>query len=295
MKNSAQLVTESEKWEVVSDFTRSPTSPWDIPFPDDGLVRSEAVFNETGAVFGVSVYRFSHDEARFVLRGNSETAQDLQSSLAVAERLARELGCRALVTQEKLRPDWLEAERIFRASGFAQLDASLIFECPFETLAERSTRIMRALRRRSAIPKEAQVTSLRAGRKIARSILGEALLMDGFDFDNRLTAAAAKHISEDYSQLVWLGDTLLGIILVAPTPEEHVYEIPIRFIVPPYRQSWVNALLIDSCVTRGEAMSATAIRFNANADTHGETIRLAEQAAGKLIAASHRYGKRILC
>jgi hypothetical protein len=295
MKNSAQLASEPDKWEIVSGFTRFQKSLWDIPFPNDDRVLSEAFLSEADAAYGVSVYRFSNDEARFVLRGNLETAQDLEASLAIAEKLAHELGCRELVTQEKLRPDWLEAEHTFGALGFAQLDASLIFECPFGKLAERSARVMRALQRRNGIPKEAQVTSLKAGRKIARSILEEALLMDGFDFDNRLTAAAAKHISEDYSQLVWLGDTLLGIILVAPTSEENVYEIPIRFIVPSYRQSWVNALLIDSCVIRGEARSATAIRFNANADTHRETIRLAKHAGGTLIASSHRYGKRILC
>ena len=215
--------------------------------------------------------------------------------LAKAEELARQLGCCELVTQEKMRPDWFDAERVFKTDGFRQLDASLIFECPFDKLASRSTRIMQALRRRGAIPEKARVTDLREGRRLARSTLEEALLMDGFDFDNRLTAGATKFISEDYSQLVWLDRTLLGIILVAPTQDEDVYEIPIRFIMPAYRQTWVNALLIHSCVERGEAMSAKAIRFNANADTHRETIRLAEQASGTLIASSHRYGKPLPC
>ena len=294
-RDTVQAPADLTAWEYASDDFLAAAVSWDIPFPASGRIVSQIRLKQGVAAYGVSVYCFSADVARFVIRGDLTDAEDLMACLAKADKLARQLGCCELVTQEKMRPDWLGTERVFRAGGFRQLDASFIFECPFNQLAIRSTRVMKILKQRGAIPREARVTDLREGRKLARFILEEALLMDGYDFDNRLEPGATKYISETYSQLVWLGSTLLGIILVAPTQDQDIYEIPIRFIMPSHRQTWVNALLIQSCVQRGEVMSAKAIRFNANADTHRETIRLAEQAGGTLIASSHRYGKSLPC
>ena len=278
---------------VDSGFVRSASTPYDIPFATRGEVISDVFWRGREPIYGVSVYRFSRDEARLVVRGDLAYPQDLQACLARAEASAAALGCSRLVTQEKLRSDWLDAESVCRADGFAQLDTSLVFECPFDLLAERSKRVVNALERRNAIPATASVTSLMEGHDQARAMLDEASIMDDFDFDSRLAAGSTKPLSAEYSQLVWLGEMLVGIILVAPTPVDAVYEIPIRFIASSHRQTWVNTLLIHSCVQYGEAYAARAIRFNANPETHQETISLARSIHGRHVATSHRYGKTL--
>lgn len=272
-------------------FTRCATLPYDTPFAALDDVISDVRWRDHEAVCGVSVYRFSDDEARFVVRGELGDPEDLRACITHAEASALALGCSRLVTQEKLRSDWLAAESVCYAEGFVQLDTSLVFECPFTPLASRSKRAVHALERREAIPAAASVTSLKEGMSAARNMLNAASIMDDFDFDSRLAAHSTKPVSAQYSRLVWLDDALIGIVLVAPTPVDAVYEIPVRFIAPSYRQTWVNTLLIHSCVQYGEAYAAEAIRFNANPEMHQETISLANSIRGQHIATSHRYGK----
>lgn len=266
---------------------------WEVSFPRDEELRFEQFHHGLSRIFGIVVYRFTETEARFVLRGDLESGEDLVACLTAGEALARQLKCRELVTHEKLRPDWLDAAVLMKQGGFEPLDESWVFECPFALFAERLNRLMQVLDRNRAVPKEARVTDLTAGIDLARTLLEEARLMDGFDFDHRLKPRVAKPISADYSQLVWVGETLAGVILVAPAREDGTYEIPIRYIIPAYRQTWVNALLIHSCVKRGEILGAATVRFNANSKTHHETIRLAEQAGCVRVASSHRYGKSL--
>lgn len=266
---------------------------WAISFPSDTNLRNRSFKGSEGNEFGVATYRFSKHEARFLLRGEFAESDELNRCLEQATAFARELGCSDLVTQEKIRADWVEAKALFRANGFRQIDESWIFECSFSALSKRINRIMQLLQRRRTIPDNVHITDLNSGRALVRAILDEALLMDGFDFDHRLTAGGAKRISAANSQLVWQNELLLGIILVAPTGVENVYEIPIRFVAADARRSWVNALLIYSCVRQGESSGAETIRFNANADAHKETILLAEQAGGSHVATSNRYQKAV--
>lgn len=264
---------------------------WEISFPPDKNLRWTVFQAEFGRKYGVVIYQFSESETRFVLRGNLQATEDLVACLKVGEEYARQFKSSELVTQEKIRPDWLDIKNIFLQCGFSALDESLVFECPFGPFVERLNRMMHILERNCAVPNEARVTDLAEGRELAGTILEQVRLMDRFDFDHRLSPGAAKPISAEYSQLVWVGKTLAGIILVAPTEADGIYEIPVRYIIPAYRQTWVNALLIHSCVKRGEMMGATIIRFNANSKTHHETIHLATQAGCVLVATSHRYGK----
>jgi hypothetical protein len=266
---------------------------WDVSFPRNENLRSEIFHAGVTRCYGIVVYRFSETEARFVLRGDLLSGEDLVACLAAGEALARQLKCCELVTHEKLRPDWFDTAVLLKDGGFRPLDESWIFECPFALFAERLNRIMQVLVRNSAVPTDARVTDLTEGFALARTLLEEARLMDGFDFDHRLMSGVAKPISSVYSQLVWIGETLAGVILVAPACDDGTYEIPIRYIIPAYRQTWVNALLIHSCVKRGELLGAATVRFNANSKTHHETIRLAEQAGCVRIASSHRYGKSL--
>lgn len=282
----------ASSWPLQSAESAVP-GHWEIPFPLDQGTHVMVYQTRSTRNFGVIVHRFDESEARFILRGVHECADDLVACLQAGEEFARRLGCRVLVTQEKVRPDWLDAGNILSQAGFEALDESWIFECPFALFARRANRIMQVLLRSGAIPDEARTTDLKEGKALARKLLEDARLMDGFDFDHRLDPAATKPISAEHSQLVWVGSTLVGIILVAPTGDDGVYEIPIRFIIPAFRRTWVNAALIHACVKRGEALGAATVRFNANSKTHHETIRLAEQAGCVRIATVHRYGKQV--
>lgn len=289
---SGQTMTRVSGPTRGSEVTTLPED-WPASFPLNDRSRY-LVYRAGGArQIGVVVYRFTDSEARFVLRGDLASGDELTACLEASEELAGQLACRALVTQEKIRPDWLEAAHIFARRGFAPLDESWIFACPFESFAKRSHRLMQILVRHGAIPDKARVTNLDQGRSLARGILEDALLMDGFDFEHRLEAGASRLISAEHSQLVWVGEQLAGIILVAPTADDGTYEIPVRYVAANYRQTWVNAVLVHSCVQRGEMMGATTIRFSANAQTHHETMRLAEQAGCVRVATSHRYGKEL--
>ena len=266
---------------------------WKIPFPlgnDIGIALFDA---DSTRRFGIVVYRFSESEARFVLRGNLDSGEDLITCLKAGEDIARQLESRQLVTQEKFLPDWLDAANVFKGCGFESIDESWSFECPFAPFAERSNRIMKILERHGAVPKDARVSGIAEGREQVRAILQKARLLDGFDFDQHLKIDGGGSISNDYSRLVWVGQTLAGIILVAPTGQDGIFEIPIRYIIPSYRKTWVNAVLIHSCIKRGEVMGAATIRFSANSKTHRETIRLAKKAGCVRVAASHRYGQQL--
>lgn len=266
---------------------------WEIPFPLDQGLKLMVYQTQSARSFGIIVYRFDESEARFILRGDHESGDDLVACLQAAEEFASQLGCQALVTQEKIRPDWLDAANIFVESGFEPLDESWIFQCPFEPFEKRVNRIMELLMRNGAIPVDARTSDLNEGMSLARGLLADARLMDGFDFDHRLSAAATKPISAEHSKLVWVGSKLVGIILVAPTGDDGTYAIPVRYIIPAYRRTWVNAALIHSCVKNGKTEAAVTVRFNANSKTHHETIHLAKQAGCVRIALVHRYGKRL--
>lgn len=268
-------------------------SQWEVSFPKGEDLRWLVFEAAQARRFGMVIYRFSNEEARFIFRGEFEYQNELVACLAEAEQIVRELGCSQLVTQEKIRPEWLEADRVMKSNGFEQLDQSWVLECPFTPFEKRLNRIMSALQINGSIPKEARVSDLQEGMNLARVLLEEASLMDGFEFDALLGASATKHVSAAYSQLVWVGQTLAGIILVAPTATEGTYEIPIRFILPAFRQTWVNTLLLHACVQQGVRLGATTIRFNANAKTHRETMRLAEMAGCVRTASLHRYGKKL--
>lgn len=288
-----ERVELANRWPRHSEESAIPKH-WEIPFPQDQSLQVMVYQTRSARNFGIIVHHFNESEARFILRGDHEVGDDLVACLQTGEEFARLLGCQDLVTQEKINPDWLDAAKLFVQSGFVSLDESWIFQCPFEPFANRVNRIMEILMRNGAIPDEARTSDLNEGKSLARKLLADARLMDGFDFDHRLDGAATKPISAEHSKLVWVGSNLVGIILVAPTGDDGTYEIPVRYIIPSYRRTWVNAALIHSCVKNGENVAAATVRFNANSITHHETIHLAEQAGCVRIASVHRYGKRLL-
>ena len=266
---------------------------WKIPFPTGNDIRFALFDADPARRFGIVVYRFSESETRFVIRGNLDSREDLVTCLKAGEGISRQLKSRQLVTQENFLPDWLDAANVFKECGFVSIDESWSFECPFAPFAERSNRIMQNLVRHGAVPKDARVSGISEGREQVRAILEKARLLDGFDFDQHLKIDKGGSISNDYSRLVWVGQTLAGIILVAPTGQDGIFEIPVRYIIPSYRKTWVNAFLIHSCIKRGEAMGAATIRFSANSKTHHETICLAKKVGCVRVAASHRYGQQL--
>jgi len=266
---------------------------WDVAFPPDEKTRFTMLDTDSARAVGVVVRQYTALEARFVVRGDLNSEEDLIICLAEAEKIAYQLGCRLLTTQEKVHPDWFNALKIFKSRGFKAIDESWTFNGPFVSFADRSRRVAAVLDHKNAIPKEARVTNLTEGQERVRVLLNETLMMDDFEFDNRLKSNALKPISAAYSQIAWHGQKIVGVLLVAPTVDSGVFEIPIRYVLPDYRQTWVNAQLIFECVKYGESLGAEFIQFEANTKFHHETLYLAKKAGCKRVAVFNRFEKQL--
>lgn len=265
-----------------------------VPFPAGGTVCAPVTLSESRlALVCVHLFDRKSGEARFLLRGDVADEADLGKCLVQAESLALSLGAVFLVSQEKVCAGFAKAPTTFRAAGFEELDESWTFECPFTSLAVRGERVYNALRAKDAIPENISVDSVDNRFSEVRFILDNSRMMDSFDFDARLSGASPMPISRAHSRVVCHRTELVGILLVALCEKAGTYEVPTRWVSAKARRSWVNAALLHSCIAQGRELGAEFIRFNANAENHRETIRLAEHANGTRIGCSHRYGKRI--
>ena len=267
------------------------SQPWDVAFPSDQRTIFSRYMTESNRYIGVVVRRYTSFEARFVVRGDLDSKEDLAFCLSAAEKKAQQLGCCVLSTQERIIPEWLDALNTFQQHGFEIVDESWLFTGPFNSFASRIRRIESALHQKNAIPAEARVSSLKEGIQFARSLLNDSLMIDDFEFDNRIKLGALKPISTTYSQIAWYGNKIVGVLLVATTPNERLYDIPIRYVLPEFRQKWVNALLISECVKHGEKIGAEFIQFEANSKSHTETFALAEKTGCKRTSVFNRFQK----
>ena len=265
--------------------------PWDVAFPSDQRTSFSRYMVESNRYIGAVVHRYTESEARFVLRGDLHSKEELAFCLSAAEKKARQLGCFVLSTQERVNPEWLEASNTFEKQGFEIVDESWLFTGPFDSFASRIRRIEFLLHQKNLIPTEARISSLKEGIQYARALLNDSLMMDDFEFDNRIRVSAPKPISTVYSQIAWYGNKVVGVLLVATTPNERLYDIPIRYVLPEFRQKWVNALLISECVKHGEKIGAELIQFEANSKSHTETFALATKTGCERIAVFNRFQK----
>lgn len=259
----------------------------------DENTRSFQHFVGSNRCIGTVVRRYTETEARFILRGDLNSKDDLAFCLSAAEDAAQQMGCKVLSTQERVDPKWLDATNTFQAQGFKVVDESWVFMGPFHSFATRIERIESLLHQKCLIPKEARVSSLIEGLQPARALLNETLIMDDFEFDNRLRDGASKPISTTYSQIAWCGQKIVGVLLIATTPEKSLYDIPVRYVHPDFRQSWVNALLIAASVKHGEKIGAKFIQFEANSRFHTETLALAEKTGCQRVAVFNRFQKTL--
>ena len=265
--------------------------PWDVAFPLDERTSFSRYMTEPNRYIGAVVRRYTSFEARFVLRGDLNSKEDLAFCLSVAEKKARQFGCRVLSTQERVNPEWLDALNTFQDQGFKIIDESWLFTGPFNSFASRIRRIESLLDQKKAIPQEARVSSLKEGIQFARAILNDSLMMDDFEFDNSIKFGALKPISTTYSQIAWYGNKIVGVLLVATTLDDRLFDIPIRYVLPEFRQKWVNALLISACVRHGEKIGAEFIQFEANSKSHTETFALAKKTGCTRVAIFNRFQK----
>ena len=257
---------------------------------DENTHSSKYLINSNRCI-GTIVRRYTKSEARFILRGDLNSKDDLAFCLSAAEKSAQQMGCTILSTQERVDPKWLDATTTFQAQGFKMVDKSWVFTGPFRSFSARIGHIESLLHQKRLIPKDARVSSLSEGLPLARALLNETLIMDDFEFDNRLRDGASKPISTMYSQIAWYGQQIVGVLLIATTPDKNLYDIPVRYVHPDFRQSWVNALLISASVKHGEEIGAKFIQFEANPKSHTETLALAEKTGYKRVAVFNRFQK----
>ncbi len=265
--------------------------PWDVAFPPDESTIFLRYTTRHNRSIGAVVRRYTPLEARFVLRGDLSTKEDLAFCLSAAEKTARQFGCSVLSTQDRIDPDWLDALTTFQDHGFSIVDESWLFTGPFNAFASRIRRMESLLWKKYAIPAEARVSSLNEGIQIARALLNDSFMMDDFEFDNGIQIGSLKPISMAYSQLAWYGNKIVGVLLVATTPDARLYDIPIRYVLPEFRRKWVNAVLISECVKHGEKIGAEFIRFEANSKNHIETLALAKKTGCQRVAIFNRFQK----
>lgn len=265
--------------------------PWNVAFPSDQRTSFSRYMIGPDRYIGTVVRRYTSFEARFVLRGDLDSKEDLAFCLSAAEQKARQLGCCVLSTQERVNPEWLDALNTFEAQGFEIADESWLLKGPFNSFASRIRRIESLLHQKNAIPKEARVSSLKEGIQSARALLNDSLMMDDFEFDNRVKPGALKPISTEYSKIAWHGNRIVGVLLVAITPDKGLYDVPIRYVIPEFRQKWVNALLISEGVRHVEKIGAEFVQFEANSISHTETLALAEKSGCQRVAIFNRFRK----
>lgn len=274
------------------DFDLAQQS-WNISFPSDDKTKSTTFISVTNENIGVIVRKYTSHEARFVLRGNIISSLDLIRLLVAAEELSSSFGCRFLTTQEQIPVLWLDSTRTFCTQGFNVIDESWTYMGPFKPFADRAFHIKQKLFEKNIVPFNAKTTSLFNYKAKIRALLNTSLMMDDFEFDNAIKITYHSPISLLYSQIAWHGHKIVGVLLVASSPEDGVFEIPIRYILPEYRKSWVNALLIAGCVKYGDVSGAKFIKFDANTKTHHETMMLAKKTDCKKIATFNRFQKNL--
>lgn len=266
---------------------------WDIAFPADHQTIVVLFTSKTNSFFGVVVRQFNKQEARFVIRGELFSERDLVDCLQEAEKTALLMGCRILTTQEKIETQWLNSFNIFLKYSFKSINESIYFEGPFKSFADRILKVESVIINKKVLPKGARITSLAEGQQQARTLLHNNLMMDDFEFDNRLKHDAFSPLSKTYSQLAWNEDEIIGVLLVAKTKMDELFDIPIRYVIPTYRQTWVNTFLIAACVKHGYQANAKFIRFEANLILHQETLSLAKKTGCQITKNFSRFEKHL--
>lgn len=266
---------------------------WDIAFPVDHQSIVVLFISDTNLYFGIVVRRFNVHEARFVIRGDLTSDEDLYSCLQEAEKTALSLGCSVLITQEKIEINWLNSFDLFLKCSFKSIHQTAYFEGSFNLFAERILKVESALRRRRSLPKGARITCLVEGQQQARALLHSTLMMDDFEFDNRIKKEASSPISIFFSQLAWNDNDIVGVLLVAKTTTDDLFDIPIRYVIPSLRHTWVNTFLIAACVRLGIQANAKLIRFEANLVAHQETLSLAKKTGCKMTKNFSRFEKHL--
>lgn len=266
---------------------------WDIAFPADHQSVVVLFVSDTNLSFGVVVRRFSEHEARFVIRGDPTSDLDLYYCLREAENTALSLGCRTLLTQEKIEINWLNSLELFLKCSFNSINETASFEGPFNLFAERILKAESVLLQKRLLPKGARITCLAEGQQQARALLHNTLMMDDFEFDNRIKSNASSPLSPSFSQLAWNHNDIVGILLVARTTTAELFHIPIRYVIPSFRHTWVNTFLLAASVRLGIQENAKSLRFEANLVAHQETLSLAKKMGCKMTKKFSRFEKRL--
>lgn len=266
---------------------------FNVSFPRNENTAFKLITGNANSEICVSVYKHSNKEARFLVKGKLTTSEDIKLSLQTAETLALSYGCSLLVTQEKIDPYHLDGLNTFVRSGFIKTDESIVYAGSFTTFFERIRCIYLKLKSKGVIPSHAIFTNLSKVKKEVRSILNDNHMMDDYEFDFRLKDKATYNICENLSMVAMVDKKIIGILLVSASFDDNTFYIPIRFIDSDFRHSWVNPILMYSCILQLFALNAKTIQFEANLLTHLETINFAEKMGCLSLASYNRFSKSI--
>ncbi|MGF1528390.1 MAG: hypothetical protein ACFCBW_16555 [Candidatus Competibacterales bacterium] len=279
---------------------------FDLPFPKGepltavALQRLEPPLGIVGggAVLPVVPSAVAPEDGRFAWRLLPTQRDTTAESLLVGALLeaARQRGVTQLCSQEKIplaadgTDPWLLGQH-----GLTRVDSSAVLEVAFADVHRRIARLHQALMARGGLPVDAEVQGLDdpVAAPVRAQLEAEGM-MDGFEFDARLTSDHPQAIQRHYSTVVTIAGQLAGFMLVAPLEGRRGYSVLARWVSPTYqRRNWINVVLVHRSVSYGVPLGLEMVRFNANPERHPETFALARRLGGQVVETRCRFGRRL--
>lgn len=276
MKNACTIQALDALWVArLGRISWSGIYPGDAPL--DGFV---AVTAGRGLPVGVLTWFESEDasaEGSFVLAVN----RSARNGDAVASALVERLPTQMLRQRNWIAEDSVES-RALADIGARVSSAGCIYEIPFDSVDERVRRLGAMLDAKKPLQSGQEIRSWSPELRMeVRGIVQAEKLADVACLDAMMTPGSTVAISTPATSLALDEGRLVGIFL------SHIQgdrcEVPVRWVAPSHRQSWVNARLMLRSLTEGRPHhpEVTRLRFKGDEATHRETHQLCRRFGGE--------------
>ncbi len=194
------------------------------------------------------------------------------------------------------RTPFLKASRIadfLVTHKFQARDEIHKYEASLCVLASRVNRINRRLDRHRSLDKCGELVALDETTKDrVRLSLERANLMSSSEFD-RLYESFVAHDFKRCSSIALARGKVIGILLVVPMPVSARVSIPVIWVHPNHRQSWVQTRLLQRSIQSSAHLSPTTIEFSGDTAKAPDTIKLANKAQATLLSRYCRFERVI--
>ncbi|GHC12198.1 hypothetical protein [Cerasicoccus arenae] len=176
--------------------------------------------------------------------------------------------------------------------GFQVCDSGYFYDIPMEKVCERLERVGKALDRLRPLEPGQQVTSWQPERRaeVRRIALAESLADTAY-LDSIMTPGPPMELHPHGTTLAFENGKLVGFFLAVYHGTHG--EIPVRWVAPSHRNSWVNARLMIHSLQEGyqRHQEVRHIRFKGDEAAHLETRYMCQQFGGAEIAQCVRMAR----